>query len=295
MFQDMQSGRYIVAVSGGVDSVVLLDLLRQQLGLQLVVAHYDHGIREDSAEDRKLVAELAKQHGLPFVYDEGVLGENSSEALAREKRYEFLYKVRLQTKARGIITAHHQDDLLETTLLNLMRGTHRKGLTSLKSTDSIKRPLLHTPKHRIISYARANGLTWREDATNRDTKYRRNYVRHTLMPKLAPAQRQRLLAHLKYMQRINHELDRELANLLHVQPGGTVLDRRYFIRLPHDVSQELLAAWLRRHGIRNFDKRGLDRIVVAAKTYRPGQQIDVNRQHFIGVSGQRLALERRDR
>lgn len=295
MFDDLQPGRYVVAVSGGVDSVVLLDLLRRHPEYQLVVAHYDHGVRPDSHEDRKMVAGLAKQLGLPFTYDEGDLGETASEATAREKRYDFLYKVRLQTKAKGILTAHHQDDQLETALLNLLRGTHRKGLSSLKSTDVVKRPLLHTPKRQIVSYARANGLVWREDSTNLDLKYKRNYVRHQLITKLTPKQRQHLLAYVRRMHKINHELDSELANLLHVQPSRTELDRRYLIYLPHDVACELVAAWLRANRIANFDRAAINRIVVHAKTLRPGQHITVNRQHFITVGSHNLALKSRDR
>lgn len=295
MFDNLQPGRYVVAVSGGVDSVVLLDLLRQNPEYQLVVAHYDHGMREDSATDRKFVGKIAKQHGLPFVYDEGNLGASASEANAREARYNFLYKVRLQTNADGIVTAHHQDDLLETALLNLLRGTHRKGLTSLKSTDIIKRPLLHMPKQHIMKYARANGLVWREDVTNLDTKYKRNYVRHRLITKLTPTQRQHLLAHVRRMHKINQELDVELANLLHLQPSKTELDRRYLISLPYDVASELIAVWLAKNGIRNYDKGTINRIVVHAKTLRPGQYITVNQCHFILVQKQTLALKSRDR
>lgn len=295
MFDDLQPGRYVVAVSGGVDSVVLLDLLRRYPEYQLVVAHYDHGIRPDAIEDRKHTAALAKQYGLPFIYDEGNLGPGASEAIARNKRYEFLYKVRLQTKANAVVTAHHQDDQLETALLNLLRGTHRKGLTSLKSTDIVKRPLLYIPKKQIINYAQANGLIWREDTTNLDTKYKRNYVRHQLITKMSPKQRQHLLAHVRRMHDINHELDAELANLLHIQPSVSQLDRKYLIHLPHDVAGELIAAWLRANGITDFDRVTINRIVIRAKTLRPGQYITVNKQHFITVQKQTLALKSRDR
>src|SRR5690606_5271626 len=104
----IRPGKYVVAVSGGVDSMVLLDLLRQKPKLELIVAHFDHGIRPDSAEDRKLVQRVAKHYDLPFVYAEGKLGPKASEALAREARYAFLRRVQAEQGAEAIITAHHQ-------------------------------------------------------------------------------------------------------------------------------------------------------------------------------------------
>src|SRR5438132_889977 len=123
----LEPGTYIVAVSGGVDSMVLLDLLRTKPELKLIVAHYDHGMRPNSTADRQLVQAVSKHHGLTFIYDQGKLG-NASEATARRARYDFLHQVREASQARAIITAHHQDDLLETAILNILRGTGRRGL-----------------------------------------------------------------------------------------------------------------------------------------------------------------------
>src|SRR5215471_4228206 len=91
---ELEPGKYVVAVSGGVDSMVLLDVLKDVPGLQLVVAHYDHGMRGDSGQDRQLVQEAAAHYGLPFAYEEGKLGVRTSEAAARDARYQFLRRVR---------------------------------------------------------------------------------------------------------------------------------------------------------------------------------------------------------
>src|SRR5690606_31809517 len=100
--------------------MALLDMLRQQPQLQVVVAHFDHGIRPDSTEDRRLVQQVAASHGLQFVYHNGSLGSGASEDLARRARYDFLHKLRMATNAKAIITAHHQDDLLETAVYNML-------------------------------------------------------------------------------------------------------------------------------------------------------------------------------
>lgn len=294
MINALQPGLYVIAVSGGVDSIVLLDLLAKESNIKLLVAHYNHGIRTDAHEDKKHVMELARKYRLPFVYDEGNLGSDASENAARVARYNFLHKVKAQSGARGIITAHHQDDVLETALLNILRGTHRKGMTSLQSTDIVKRPLLQIPKKKLVSYARANGLVWREDSTNTDAKYTRNALRVKLK-NLTPLQRQHLLAHIKQMHRVNREVDVIVANHLHMQRSRDTLDRKYFLQLPHKVAQEILASWLRKNGLMQFDAKMLTRIVTSAKTYTYGKTIDVYDGWYIQIQKDDLALSRSDR
>src|ERR1700693_5976581 len=174
----LKPGKYVLAVSGGVDSVVLLDLLCKNQGLDIIVAHFDHGIRQDSARDREFVQALTRGYKLPFVLGQAKLGPNASEETARETRYEFLYGVVKKTKSKGLITAYHQDDVIETAIINLLRGTNRKGLSSRLSSDKIFRPMLEIPKSDLLAYAKANKLDWHEDLTNLDTTYLRNYIRH---------------------------------------------------------------------------------------------------------------------
>lgn len=291
----VEPGTWVVAVSGGVDSVVLLDMLhKQQLrkpkDLKLVVAHFDHGIRSDSADDRRLVQKLAKEYQLPFVYEAVTLGPNASEAQARTARYGFLEKVRESTGAIGIITAHHQDDVLETAVHNILRGTGRRGMTALKNTSDICRPLLHVSKKHIHEYATANRLTWHEDVTNMDTKYLRNYIRHNLMSKFTPGQRAQLAILVAGMRDVNDELDNNIAGLLHIQPHCDKLDRNWFISLPHDVSKEVVHAWLRAHDVQDLDRKTIERLVVAMKTGKRSQQFPVSKRWMLTVKQTSLAL-----
>src|SRR3989338_6989044 len=104
----------------------------------------------------------AQKYGLPFEVGHGRLGKAASEETARQARYEFLDKVKRKYKADAIITAHHQDDLIETAFLNILRGTGRKGLSSIVN-PKIRRPILNVPKAEILAYAKQHHLKWYED------------------------------------------------------------------------------------------------------------------------------------
>ncbi len=292
---NIQPGLYVIAVSGGVDSMALLSTLRRYPGVELIVAHYDHGIRLDSAEDKHLVQDVAREYGLRFVYDEGRLGPDVSEEAARIARYDFLHHVRKVSDAKGIITAHHQDDLLETAVHNMLRGTGRRGLVSLRSRDYIHRPLLHIPKADLVAYAKGHGLRWREDSTNSDLRFRRNYIRHKILSQLSSAQKKELLQHIRDIHNKHDELEEQLTNYLHLQPAADVLDRHRFVMLPHVVAREVLAAWLRNHTITNLGSGMVERLTVAAKTYTIGKQADITKQHVLVVEKDVLAIRRRDR
>jgi len=293
----LPKGRYVVAVSGGVDSMVLLDVLRQRPDLQLTVAHFDHGIRSDSATDRKLIQDVTRRHKLPFVYDAGRLGAGASEAGARQARYKFLRTVKTQTGAQAIITAHHLDDAVETAIHNLMRGTGRKGLTSLhgikQGYDDVVRPLLHLPKDRLRAYAQEHELAWHEDSTNADLKYRRNYIRHRIIPRMKhdkPKEYAKLVQLIKRQVELNRAIDEQLTHLLHLQPEAGALDRHGFIMLPHDMSKEVVAHWLRLNGRGQFQRRQLEQLVRGLKTARPGSKLVVGPKHYFYIGKQGVNL-----
>lgn len=284
---DVQPGKYVVAVSGGVDSVALLDMLTRLPALQLVVAHLDHGIRPDSNLDAELVERLAAQHELPFAAERAELGPQASEATARQARYAFLRRVQAEHGAQAIIMAHHQDDVMETALLNLARGTGRRGLTSLRSTDGIVRPLLYMPKAELVQYANQHHLSWREDSTNRDERYARNYIRNRLQANQNADARQRLLALITQARAVNDQLDTGLMQLLATRSG---LPRQWFARLPHDLSTEVMTTWLRQQGLADFDRATITRLTVQAKTKPIGKKLDVRHGHQLHITKESLAL-----
>jgi tRNA(Ile)-lysidine synthase len=186
------SDSLLVAVSGGVDSVALLHAL-VRIGRRPVVLHFDHGWRAESGTDAAFVKELARKLGLKYVGAKMrktavAASRDPREADARVARYAFFAKTALKLKIPHLVLAHHADDQVETFLLQLLRGTGAagRGMDGVTERDGLilHRPWLGVWKKEIVAYARRHGLTWHEDATNADTRHRRNLIRQRVLPYL---------------------------------------------------------------------------------------------------------------
>lgn len=181
--------RVLLAVSGGVDSVVLLDLFSRS-PYEWAVAHIDHGLRgEESEADVAFVRQLAERAGKPFflhrIEDLGSqLAKNESlQSAARRIRYAFLRETAAREGYTLIATAHQLGDQVETVLINLLRGSGTSGLRGmLPIQNGLLRPLLFAEKSEIENWALENGLKWREDSSNERDDYLRNRIRHQLLP-----------------------------------------------------------------------------------------------------------------
>ncbi|HEX6134550.1 MAG TPA: tRNA lysidine(34) synthetase TilS [Longimicrobiales bacterium] len=179
-----ERSRVLVAVSGGVDSIVLLHLLRFDTECEVVAAHFDHAMRAASGADALWVRGLCRAWDIPL---QSARAEDApgSEAAARELRYEFLLAAADVLGADAVVTAHHADDQAETILLRLARGTGLPGLAGIPARrGNIVRPLLPFTRAELEAYATARRLRWREDPTNRDLRYVRNRIRHRVLPEL---------------------------------------------------------------------------------------------------------------
>ncbi len=280
-------GTYVVAVSGGVDSVALLNILVKTGKYKLIVAHFDHGIRSDSVEDLKFVNTIADAYELDFVAGAGRLGARASEATARLARYEFLMHTMKIKKAEAIITAHHRDDRLETMIINLIRGSGRRGMASLTETGLIKRPLLAFSKSEIKEYADQHNLSWREDSTNSDDRYLRNYIRHNVLPRVSEADKNRFIELIDHQADINRQLDELIGSLVKTDAK---LERKIISGTGFSESKELIAYWLRDNNLINFDRKTIERLTLAIKTKRPGTRLDVYDNASILIDKKFLAL-----
>lgn len=283
----LADSRYIIAVSGGVDSIVLLDcLVNSNPELvnegKLIVAHFDHGIREDSIKDALFVEELAEKYGLQFVVGHGGLGPSASEETARKARYQFLNLIKEQNRAEVIITAHHQDDVIETAAINLLRGTGRKGITSLSSRPGLLRPLLSNGKQDLIAYAKNKNLSWREDSTNQDDKYLRNKVRKLLDDKENIETKAKFLNIIGQQEGINKNIDFEIDKILNIylRRNKNVVPRRWFLKLNYEIASEVVMALARSNKFSEIDSKMVDMLVVFMKTAKIGKKIDIDKNHY---------------
>jgi tRNA(Ile)-lysidine synthetase-like protein len=278
-------GKYVLAVSGGIDSMVLLDLLAGRPELELVVAHFDHGIRQNSAADATFVAAAVKQYGLPFELGIGQLGSPASEASARARRYEFLEEVRNKHAAKAIITAHHQDDLIETAIINLVRGTGAQGIYAMLDNDKVVRPLIDYPKVIIESYAKEQNLTWREDETNQDSRYLRNRVRGATSSKLDQASRQRIINLIHDLRTTHQQTKRLIAELAdQILVDKTTVSRQAFIKLPPEVSNAFMHDWLTSLDVRDLDRPTVERLSLAIKTGGANTTQDIKKGYKLGLT-----------
>jgi tRNA(Ile)-lysidine synthetase-like protein len=276
-------GKYILAVSGGVDSMVLLDLLAKMPGVELVVAHFDHGIRPDSKKDEELVRKIAASYKLSYESAEGKLGPGTSEETARNARYGFLKHLQAEHEAKAIITAHHQDDLIETAFINLIRGTGRLGLSAIATNKRVRRPLLDTPKAEIEAYARKHKLQWREDATNQSPDYLRNRLRLSVIPRLTILQRESLISYIDKVAKTNTKIDKEIATLSH-NIDINMINRRQFSGLPTNLGNELIAHFLRRAAVVDFDSKTVNRLSMAIKTSKANSIHPIKQRSSLMVS-----------
>ncbi len=270
----MENQTYILAVSGGVDSVAMTHMLAEKRtpNITYVIAHFDHGIRPESYKDAELTAEIAKNLQFQFEIEHGNLGPKASEALARERRYEFLREVAAKYNADKIVTAHHEDDILETIVINLLRGTGPRGLMPMSAPSDIIRPLLNKRKTELYAYVKKHSLQWREDETNEDEDYLRNYVRKNILPKLE-SHREDFLNIRKRLSDIYVEVD-QLIKL--ATPRMNLLHRTSFVHHSFAVQREIIRAWMIRMGVTDLDRATIERFVMACKTLPLGKKIDVD-------------------
>ncbi|MBS1644776.1 MAG: tRNA lysidine(34) synthetase TilS [Bacteroidetes bacterium] len=185
------SAPFLLAMSGGIDSMVLGDLLTKA-GVKFSVAHCNFSLRGAASDgDAQFVQDWSLQRNLHFhlkVFDTATFAVQqklSTQVAARNLRYDWFWELCAREKYAGVITAHHADDVAETVLMNLCKGTGIAGLHGIRPRmGPVFRPLLFADKKEIWSYAASNDITWREDASNAKTDYLRNAFRHSVLTKI---------------------------------------------------------------------------------------------------------------
>lgn len=248
--------RYVLAISGGVDSMVLLDLVARdekfrwanfplaKFPADFVVAHFNHGIRGPEADrDEHFVRAASQRYGVTCVVGYGQLAAGCSEDRARQARWQFLDQVASrQPGGATVVTAHHSDDIIETVVMFTVRGTGWRGLQPLADSQRLH-PLAEWSKWQIINYSIENDLTWVEDSTNNSLRYFRNRVR-AVVASWSDDERQQLLQLIARQRQLTAEIDDSVGRLvaqISLRQNTSVIVRRYhLIMLPDVVALEVL-------------------------------------------------------
>ena len=280
----------ILAVSGGVDSMVMLDIFVKKFKKNdLVVATFDHGTRESSRDDVRFVAEICSALKIPFYRGNAKLGSGISEEKARTARYDFLRRIAF--KERGeIFTAHHLDDLVETVAINFLRGTDFRGLACF-SAYGIRRPFLDGffdpkdfgfeafDKTAILTYASKNSIVFREDPTNETDEYLRNRIRKKTRP-LPLSEKLKIYELWKNQKTLIREIDEIAESSI---PENLKFARADFIGLDDDTALEILRSSLLRAGISTTIPQRKD-FLNAIRTYGSGKTFNLPKDRLIKIN-----------
>jgi len=250
----------LLAISGGVDSVVLADLLHKG-NFKWAMAHCNFSLRgKDADEDEAFVHQLAQKYNVQcysIKFDTQKYAENkglSIQMAARELRYQWFQELINIYSFNYLLTAHHLDDSIETIFINLLRGTGLNGLLGIEpKSNHIVRPLLPFTKEQIIQYAQQHQLPYREDASNNEDKYQRNYLRHNILPKLKTIQPQlysvfqNTISHLNETHNyIHYHISKDLENCIQQNDFTISLNIHQLLQIPN--LQFILKEYLRPFG-----------------------------------------------
>lgn len=298
----------VIGVSGGPDSLCLLDILHR-LGYRLVVAHVNHQLRPEAEAEMLLVQQAAEQRNLPFyshkveVLPHAEAARLPVEAAARELRYRFLFEIAQAKSAQAVVVGHNADDQVETVLMHLLWGSGLSGLRGMpvralpnawSESIPLVRPLLGTWRHEIEAYCTAQGLNPVYDASNQNIAYTRNRLRHELIPLLEsyqPGLRQRILRMTDLLGCEDDLLNTYteifwVSCLVRQGEGWEALNRQVFLGLPLPVQRRLLrkAVARLRPGLNDLTYEDIQRAL--AFIWQPTQTRQVD-----WMGGLRLALE----
>jgi tRNA(Ile)-lysidine synthase len=281
------ASRIVLAVSGGSDSMALLELcaLERDLGSD-VVAYVDHGLRAEAAGEAAHVRRAAERHGATFRLAT-LDGTKSDEASLRERRYAELWRIVEEVDAAFLLTGHTREDQIETIFHRLVRGAGRKGLSGMSERrGALARPLLGFRREELRVLLRALSVEWCEDASNRDNRYLRNRLRNEVIPQLERELGDGCLDHLPEMARLwadeDAYLESEAARFGSVAERGAAADRRLetavLLSAPRALHTRIAKRWLAARSGRppeSFTRAELERVIELARCSNGDRSIDL--------------------
>jgi tRNA(Ile)-lysidine synthase len=292
-----KNDKIIAGISGGPDSMYLLDLLlkfKKNTPIEIIVAHVNHNLRgKESIADAKFVKNIAKKHGLKFeIKTLKPIKTGNLEEKCREERYNFFEKLRRKYNAKWILTAHHLDDNIETVLFNFIRGSALSGLKGIEYCSEkrhLLRPLLKTRKKEILSYLKKYNIPFRTDATNEDTRFSRNLIRHKIIPelkKINPNFEKTLAENLVNFHELDSYMQTRTNNWLSKNKKKDRLPLNKFLSLDATLQKNILAhIYKELYGNTNkFNQNHLKQILKIIQQKSSNKKKEFGDKHFIGIT-----------
>ena len=289
MSPEYSTKTFILAISGGVDSMVLLDGFNK-LNLNIEVAHFNFQLRgKESDGDEELVKGICSKNNILFnknTTNTNAYAEEkglSIQEAARELRYNWFFDLLKEKKADYIVTGHQADDSIETFFINLLRGSGIKGLCGIKNTQQIVRPLLPISRLDIELYAKKNNVIFRNDSSNESLKYKRNFIRKKIIPELnkeIETSSSSILKSIGHLAQANEYLEKKLvedAEKITSTSGNTI-----FIETKQLIENIVLYSALSKYGFNQSQVESiqLDTKAIGKKHYSSTHELLVDRNQL---------------
>lgn len=284
--------KLLLALSGGLDSSVLLHLLttlKPMLGFELYALHVHHGLSTNADAWAALCEQQCQSLQVPITVNRVSVDVASGlgiEAAARLLRYQVLFDARRAMQADFVVTAHHQDDQAETLLLQLFRGGGVKGLSCMATVDqsrSLMRPLLGVPRHLLYAYAVQHNLAWCDDESNDNTKYERNFIRHDVMPVLQaryPSVQTVLTRTASHFAEATDLLEQLAVIDAQTLVTGDSVCLQGLAQLGTARAKNLLRWWFAEHGLTMPTSEHLGEMLEQLLNAKPDAEMSVQIQHY---------------
>ncbi|MBR3898249.1 MAG: tRNA lysidine(34) synthetase TilS [Bacilli bacterium] len=295
----------IIATSGGPDSMALINILKNINKYKLICAHVNHKLRKESNAEAKMVKNYCKENNIIFEYHEIDNYKGNTEAHAREKRYIFFESLIKKYKSKYLLTAHHGDDLIETMLMRISRGSNFEGymgFSKITKRDSyyLYRPLIYVTKDEILNYCEKNKIDYATDITNKDDKYTRNRFRKYILPPLKKENPNihksflKLNATIKeYDEYVNKQVSK-IINEVYVE-GNIIISK--FIKEDNIIQKKILITILKeiyKTDINEIKEIHINNIIKILKDKKPNQSINLPKAYILNKSYDKAHIQKEE-